>query len=78
MPMKPEASSFRYGVIHMELYQVLTIAGSAMGAFSASIAAIWIMHRDSYKELKDFQRRLCRIEEKYLQLLEKEILRHKK
>ena len=50
----------------MEWTQVLTIAGSTIGA-------VWFMHRESYKEMKDFHGRLCRLEEKYIQLMERQM-----
>lgn len=50
----------------MEWTQVLTIAGSTIGA-------VWFMHRESYNEMKDFHGRLCRLEEKYIQLMEKSL-----
>lgn len=50
----------------MDWIYVLTIS-------SFTIGAVWFMHRESYNEMKDFHGRLCRLEEKYIQLLEKEI-----
>ena len=55
----------------MEWAQVLTIAGSTVGA-------VWFMHRESYKEMKDFHGRLCRLEEKYIQMMEKVLDKEKK
>jgi hypothetical protein len=55
----------------MDWYQVLTIAGS-------TIAACWAMHREtialgneSRKEMKDFHGRLCALEEKYIQMMQR-------
>lgn len=48
----------------MEWTQVLTIAGSVIGA-------CWLMHRESFKEMKDFHGRLCTLEEKYHQMMER-------
>jgi len=55
----------------MEWIQVLTIAGSTIGA-------CWFMHRESLgwwkesqKEMKDFHGRLCTLEEKYIQMMER-------
>lgn len=48
----------------MEWLQVLILAGS-------TIAATWIMHRETYKEMKDFHGRLCTLEEKYIQMMER-------
>ena len=55
----------------MEWMQVLTIAGSTIGA-------LWFMHRESYKEMKDFHGRLCRLEEKYIQMMERSMDKEKK
>ncbi len=53
----------------MEWLQVLTIAGSTIGA-------CWLMHRENMsfwkenaKEMKDFHGRLCMLEEKYTQMM---------
>jgi hypothetical protein len=48
----------------MDWLQVLTIAGSTIGA-------CWLMHRESYKEMRDFHGRLCTLEEKYRQMIER-------
>lgn len=48
----------------MDWLQVLTISGSVVGA-------MWFMHRETYKEMKDFHGRLCRLEEKYIQMMER-------
>lgn len=48
----------------MEWLQVLIIAGSTIGA-------CWYMHRESYKEMKDFHGRLCTLEEKYIQVMQR-------
>lgn len=55
----------------MDWLQVLTIAGSTIGA-------CWIMHRENLgigrsidKEMKDFHGRLCTLEEKYRQMMER-------
>ena len=55
----------------MEWSQVLTIAGSTVGA-------LWFMHRESYKEMKDFHGRLCRLEEKYIQMMQASLEEKKK
>jgi len=44
--------------------QVLTIAGSTIGAY-------WFMHKETTKEMRDFHGRLCVLEERYLQLLQR-------
>ena len=55
----------------MDWLQVLTIAGSTIGA-------CWYLHKDSQKdmkefhnEMKDFHGRLCRLEEKYQQMMQR-------
>ncbi len=48
----------------MEWLQVLTIAGS-------TICASWLMHRENAKETKDFHGRICTLEERYLQLMQR-------
>jgi hypothetical protein len=54
----------------MDWLQVLTIAGSTIGA-------CWFMHREHSKEMKDFHKdvkdfhgRLCTLEERYLQMMQ--------
>lgn len=48
----------------MDWLQVLTIAGSTIGT-------CWFLHRESTKEMKDFHGRLCTLEERYLQIMQK-------
>ena len=48
----------------MDWLQVLTIAGSTIGA-------CWMMHRESVKEMRDFHGRLCTLEERYLQMMQR-------
>jgi len=55
----------------MDWIQVLTIAGSTIGA-------CWYMHKENLsqwketsKEMKDFHGRLCTLEEKYTQMMER-------
>lgn len=48
----------------MDWLQVLTIAGSTIGA-------CWWMHREHSKEMKDFHGRLCTLEERYLQMMQR-------
>lgn len=59
----------------MEWLQVFTIAGSTIGA-------CWVMHRENQKttqdfrsdiakEMKDFHGRLCILEERYLQMMQR-------
>ena len=57
--------------MEMSWIQVLTIAGSTIGA-------CWYMHRESLtwwlesqKEMKDFHGRLCSLEEKYIQMMQR-------
>lgn len=48
----------------MDWSQVLFIVGSV-----GSIA--WLMHRESSKEMKDFHGRLCSLEQKYINMMER-------
>jgi hypothetical protein len=48
----------------MEWMQVLAIAGSVVGA-------MWFMHRQTFTEMRDFHGRLCILEEKYRQMMER-------
>lgn len=55
----------------MDWFQVLTIAGSTVGA-------LWLMHRENVKmhqehakESKEFHGRLCAIEERYIQVMQR-------
>lgn len=55
----------------MDWLQVLAIAGSTVGA-------CWFMHRENIKmqqdvtkEMKDFHGRLCALEEKYIQVMQR-------
>lgn len=48
----------------MDWLQVLAIAGSTVGT-------MWYMHRDTSKEMKDFHGRLCTLEERYLQMMQR-------
>ena len=48
----------------MDWLQVLTIAGSTIGA-------CWFMHRETSKEMKDFHGRLCTLEERYFQMMQR-------
>jgi len=59
----------------MEWFHALTIAASTVGS-------VWYLHRESQKEMKgfhaaitDFHGRLCRLEEKYIQMMEREMKR---
>jgi hypothetical protein len=61
----------------MDWLQVLTIAGSTIGA-------CWWMHREHRadmktisEEMKDFHGRLCTLEERYMQMMQR-ILEEKK
>ena len=55
----------------MEWLQVLTIAGSTIGACWYMHKENIKMHQDSSKEMKDFHGRLCTLEERYLQMMQK-------
>jgi len=39
--------------------------------FLAIIVSLWIFHKDNVKEMKDFHGRLCSLEEKYIQMMER-------
>jgi len=39
--------------------------------FLGIIISLWIFHRDNTKEMKDFHGRLCTLEEKYIQMMER-------
>lgn len=61
----------------MDWFQVFTIASSTIGA-------CWFMHRENIymhqsfaKESKDFHGRLCALEERYIQMMQR-ILEQKK
>lgn len=47
----------------MEWYHMLGILLPIAGM-------IWAMHRENSKEMKDFHGRLCRLEEKYIQIMQ--------
>jgi len=55
----------------MDWFQALTIAGSTIGA-------CWLMHKENLKEskerqneMKDFHGRLCTLEERYIQMMQR-------
>ena len=48
----------------MDWLQVFFIVGSTVGS-------CWMMHRESSRELRDFHGRLCTLEERYLQLMQR-------
>lgn len=48
----------------MDWAQALMIAG-------ATIGSCWYMHRQSYQEMKDFHGRLCALEERYIQMMQR-------
>jgi hypothetical protein len=48
----------------MNWLHVLTIASSIIGAS-------WFMHRESYREMKDFHGKLCILEERYQQMMQR-------
>jgi DNA-binding ferritin-like protein (Dps family) len=47
----------------MEWYHVISILFPIAGM-------IWVMHRENSKEMKDFHGRLCKLEEKYIQVMQ--------
>jgi hypothetical protein len=48
----------------MEWLQVLTIAGSV-------VSAVYFTHRETMKEMKDFHGRLCALEQKYIDMMQR-------
>lgn len=59
----------------MQWYELLTIILAIPGA---TIGACWFMHREntkmyqeSAKEMKDFHGRLCTLEERYIQVMQR-------
>lgn len=48
----------------MEWLQAFMIAGSTVGT-------CWYLHRESSKEMKDFHGRLCTLEERYIQMMQR-------
>lgn len=48
----------------MDWLQVLVIAGSTVGT-------AWLMHRENSKEMRDFHGRLCTLEERYFQMMQR-------
>lgn len=62
----------------MELSVIITLAASALTIAGSTIGACWFMHRENIKmhqetakENKDFHGRLCTIEERYIQLMQR-------
>lgn len=55
----------------MDWIQVLTIAASTIGATWFMHRESQSIHRESQKEMKDFHGRLCILEERYLQLMQR-------
>lgn len=48
----------------MDWYQVAAMAGS-------TILSVYLMHRETVKEMRDFHGRLCTLEERYLQMMQR-------
>jgi hypothetical protein len=55
----------------MDWLQVLTIAGSTIGACFYMHRESLKMHQEVQAEMKDFHGRLCTLEERYIQLMQK-------
>lgn len=55
----------------MDWFQVMAIAGSTIGACFYMHRESVKMHQESQKEMKDFHGRLCTLEERYIQLMQK-------
>lgn len=50
----------------MEWLQAIMIAGSTVGS-------MFYMHRQTTQEMKDFHGRLCTLEERYLQMMQRHL-----
>jgi hypothetical protein len=48
----------------MDWMQVLALAGSVVGS-------MFFMHRETVKEMKDFHGRMCTLEERYVQMMQR-------
>jgi len=55
----------------MDWIQVLSIIGS-VGLTG------WFIHRENLKEMRDFHGRLCTLEERYLQMMQRVLEKNKK
>jgi len=53
-----------------------TIASLLIG-FAGIIISLWVFHKENSKEMKDFHGRLCTLEEKYIQMMERYLERRK-
>lgn len=50
----------------------IIVTGSTLFlGFCGIIISLWIFHRDNSKEMKEFHGRLCTLEEKYIQMMER-------
>lgn len=57
--------------VFMDWLQVMTIAGATVGS-------LWWMHKQTFNEMKDFHGRLCTLEERYIQLMQRVLEGQKK
>lgn len=57
----------------MDWFQVMAIAGSTIGACFYMHRQSLKLHQEMQKEMKDFHGRLCALEERYLQLMQRNL-----
>lgn len=57
----------------MDWPQVLTISASLIGV----ILSMWFIQRENHRETKEFHGRLCALEEKYIQMMQRILERRK-
>jgi len=55
----------------MDWYQVMAIAGSTIGACFYMHRETMKVQNENAKEMKDFHGRLCTIEERYVQMMQR-------
>lgn len=55
----------------MDLISLVTIIFTMLGIGIPTLISLWVMHRQTFSEMKDFHGRLCTLEERYLQLMQR-------
>ena len=55
----------------MDIFSLLSIMLTIIISVAAATFTAWSMHRTTTTELKDFHGRLCTLEEKYMQMMQK-------
>lgn len=55
----------------MDWIAILTIIGANITLAAGMFGICWAMHRENAKETKDFHGRLCTLEERYLQMMQR-------